>query len=161
MAPWLPVRMVQARTEKSITIGEIMTMSLPLPKPRYQPRKREKPAVEEEKRLRAIEGVGGYLDFALQSRRRRHWFLRELFRLKQQMTPELFMKAIQRAHTYRVKDIQTIRSIVRLFLLQGDGPLPSPQVDEAYLKREAYLEGKLTDEPDFTPYDTLLEDDHE
>jgi len=32
-------------------------------------------------------------------------------------------------------------------------------VDESFLEREAYLEGRLTDEPDFSPYSDLEEHD--
>jgi hypothetical protein len=32
-------------------------------------------------------------------------------------------------------------------------------VDESFLQRQTYLEGRLTDPPDFSAYDQMLEDD--
>jgi len=130
-----------------------------LPKPRHQPRNRKKPALEEEKRLRAMgEVVGAYLDFALRSKAfLRHQFLRDLFRLAQEMSAALFTQAIERALKYRITSIETVRRIARMYLSQGVEALPSAQVDEGLLERETYVEGCLTDEPDFSPYDKLLE----
>jgi hypothetical protein len=34
-------------------------------------------------------------------------------------------------------------------------------VDESFCEREAYREGSLTDAPDFSRYDKMLEDDNE
>jgi hypothetical protein len=39
--------------------------------------------------------------------------------------------------------------------------LPLVDVDEAYREREAYLEGSLTDAPDLSIYERLLEEDDE
>lgn len=132
-----------------------------LPTPRYQPKNRKKPTVEEERRLRATaEVASAYLDFALGSKGLgRHRFLRDLFRLAQEMTRALFIQVIERALKYRITSIETIRRIAHMYLNQGADALPSAQVDESLLEREAYVEGCLTDEPDFTPYDKLLEED--
>ena len=39
--------------------------------------------------------------------------------------------------------------------------IPLADVDEAYREREAYMEGSLTDTPDLSIYDQLLEEDDE
>lgn len=132
------------------------------PKPRHQPHNRRNPTVEEEKRLRGLaEVVGKYLDFALEPKGiQRHRFIRELFRLAQEMTSALFVKAIERALKYRITQIDVIRRIAQMYLTQGAPALPSVEVDEGFLEREAYVEGRLTEEPDFSLYDELLEEDH-
>src|SRR5262249_24834634 len=111
------------------------------PKPRYQPKHRAQPTAEEEKRLRAMgEEVGAYLDFALNPKgNERHRFLRELFRLAQEMTPALFLKALERALKYQITTIETVRRIAVLEMSQGVETLPSVEVDESLEKREAYL----------------------
>lgn len=131
------------------------------PKPRYQPKYRKKPTAEEEKRLRAMDQtVNDYLDFALKPKGTgRHRFVRQLFALMQQMSSELFVKTIRRGLRYRITSLDTLRRIALLCMNQGDQMLPSPDVDEGFTKREAYLEGRLTDAPDLSVYDKLLEED--
>ncbi len=132
------------------------------PKPRYQPSNRKKPTEQEEKKLRALgEGVGAYLDFALKPQGQgRHQFVRKLFALAQPMGASLFCQTVERALKYRITRIETLRRIARLYLNQGVEALPCVEVDESFRERDAYLEGRLTDEPDFSPYDDLLEEDH-
>jgi transposase len=132
------------------------------PPPRHRPNNRKKPTAEEEKRLRAMaEEVSAYLDFALAPGGiQRHHFVRELFRLMQQMSASLFVKAVARALKYRITSIETIRRIAYLYLDQREETLPSVEVDESFRQREAYREGHLTDAPDFSTYDDLLEEDH-
>lgn len=133
-----------------------------LPRPRRQPHNRRKPTAEEEGRLRAMaEVVGRYLDFALAPKGiQRHRFVRELFRLTREMTAALFVTAIERALKYRITQIDVIRRIAQRCLTQGAEALPYVEVDESFLEREAYVEGRLTEEPDFSRYDDLLEEDH-
>jgi hypothetical protein len=133
-----------------------------LPRPAHQPKNRKQPTEEEEKRLRALGGeVGAYLDFALEPKgSERHRFLRELFGLSEQMTRALFEKTLQRARKYEITEIETIRRIALLELGGGTGMLPSAEVDQSYQERDAYVEGRLTDTPDFSAYDRILEDDN-
>lgn len=133
-----------------------------LPRPRYQPKSRRKPTAQEEQRLRAMaEVLEAYLDFALEPKGiQRHRFVRELFRLSEELTTALFLEVIERALKYRIKSIETIRSIARMYVRQGVDTLPCAQVDEGLLEREAYLEGRLSDEPDFSEYDDLPEEEH-
>jgi transposase len=125
-----------------------------LPPPPWQPKNRRYPSAEEEKRLRALDPeVSRYLDFALESNTvQRHVFLRRLLALSQRMTPELFVKSIQRAHRYRINSLQTIERIALLHLREGTAELPLAEVDEAFHERAAYQEGSLTDPPDLSIY---------
>jgi len=132
-----------------------------LPKPRYNPKSRRKPTQEEETRLRAMgEAVRAYLDFALKPKGiGRHRFVRELFALTQQMSSALFIKTVERGLRYRITSVQILRRIAILTMNQGDETLPCVQVDEGFREREEYLEGRLTDAPDFSAYDKMLEDE--
>lgn len=130
------------------------------PKPPHQPKNRKEPTLEEEKRLKAMgEVVGTYLDFALKPKgKERHHFLRELFRLAKQMTPALFLKTLERALKYRITGIETLRRIALMQMSEGVEMLPSAEVDENFKERDAYVEGNLSDVPDFSTYDEMLED---
>ena len=133
-----------------------------MPKPVRQPKNRKRPTQEEEKRLRAIsEVVDRYLKFALQAGVQRHRFLRELFALSCRMTRSLFIQTIERALRYQITDIDTLQRIARLCLSQDDRPLPDADVDESFRQREAYQQGSLTDAPDFSLYDKMLEDNED
>lgn len=132
------------------------------PSPPGHPRNCKQPTQEEEKRLRAVSpGVDAYLSFALKLMGiARHRFIRELFALSRQMTPTLFIRTVERALRYRIADIETLRRIAQLYLVQGEPLLPQPAVDEGFRDRDAYRQGHLTDAPDFSQYDKMLEDEH-
>jgi transposase len=135
-----------------------------MPAPRHQPNNRKRPTAEEEKRLRAMSpAVAGYLDFVLKEEGgiQRHRFIRELFALTGRMPTCVFIPAIERAWRYRIASLETVQRIALLYMTQDMPRIPSVDVDEAYLQREAYLEGSLTDAPDLSIYDLLLEEDDE
>ena len=125
-----------------------------LPPPPWQPKNRRYPSAEEEKRLRALDPeLSRYLDFALESNAvQRHVFLRGLVALSQRMTPELFIKSVQRAHRYRIDSLQIIERIALLHLREGTAEMPLAEVDEAFRQRTTYQEGSLTDPPDLSIY---------
>jgi hypothetical protein len=131
------------------------------PAPSGNANNRKRPTQEEEKRLRSIgPSVDAYLTFALKPQGiPRHRFLRELFALSRQTTASLFIQTVERALRYRIIDIETLRRIAQLYLTQGEPLLPNPPVDEGFRDRDAYRQGHLTDAPDFSPYDNMLEDD--
>jgi hypothetical protein len=133
------------------------------PPPPHRPKNRRKPTQEEEKRLRALgPSVSAYLDFALQDKGlQRHSFLRKLFALSRKMTPELFLKTIERAHKYRIVDMDTIERIALLHLSQGLDLLPLAEVDESFRDRPAYQDGALTEAPDLSVYEDEDEEDEE
>ena len=138
-----------------------------LPEPRHKPCNRKKPTQQEEKRLRAMsESVNAYLDIVLKPMGlKRHGFLRKLFALSRKMTPELFIKSIERAHKYKITDICTLERIVALNITHGSPALPFAEIDEDFRQRDSYLEGRLTDPPDLSIYknteNTQEEDDDE
>jgi len=135
-----------------------------MPPPRHQPHNRKRPTEEEEKRLRAIApAVGTYLDFVLKGcgANQRHRFIRELFALTGRIPNSALVQAIERALRYQIASIETVERIALLNMTQDVPRLPCVDVDEAYREREAYLEGNLTDSPDFSVYDQLLEEDDE
>ena len=135
-----------------------------MPPPRYQPKNRRRPTDEEEKRLRAMApGVASFLDFVLKEERgiQRHRFVRELFALTGRMPLSVFIQAIERALRYQIASIETVERIALLYMTQDVPRLPCVEVDEAYREREAYLEGNLTDSPDLSIYDQLLEEEDE
>lgn len=135
-----------------------------MPKPGRQPSSRKRPTQEEEKRLRAIsEAVDRYLDFALRSRggSRRHRFMRELFALSSRMSRSLFIQTLERALHYGITDLETLRRMARLLMSQGEWDLSGVEVDENFREREAYQQGSLTDAPDFSLYDEMLEEEEE
>jgi len=73
------------------------------------------------------------------------------------MTDSLFVQTIQRARHYRITCLATLERIARLYMTQGVAPLPWADVDETFPDRQAYQEGSLTDTPDFSLYDQMLE----
>jgi transposase len=132
------------------------------PAPPGNANNRKRPTVEEEKRLRAMgPGVDAYLSFALKPQGiPRHRLIRELFALSRQMSAAMFVQTVERALRYRIADIETLRRIAQLLLVQGEPLLPNPPVDEGFRDRDAYGQGHLTDAPDFAPYDQTPEDEH-
>jgi transposase len=131
------------------------------PKPRHEPKHRKKPTLEEEKRLRALDlAVGTYLDADWTPKgASRHRFLRALFRLSGRMTPALFVRTIERALKYRIDDMETIWRIALMHVQDGLDTLPAVDLDASFTEREAYQEGCLSDEPDFSRYDDLSEEE--
>lgn len=120
---------------------------------RHQPRHRQHASHEEEKRLRALDpAVGAYVDFLLATPGlQRHQCLRQLLALSQRMTPELFVRSVQRAHRYRIHELKTLERIAILQL--HEGVLPAPVIDETFRERPTYQEGSLTDTPDLSRYE--------
>jgi transposase len=180
---WLPgtaretVRVLEYAAKLQLCVGTECVAEYPLPsegvsnarfsppgqpEPPGHPRNCKQPTQEEEKRLRAVSpGVDAYLSFALKPMGiARHRFIRELFALSRQMTPDLFIRTVERALRYRIADIETLRRIAHLYLAQGEPLLPHPAVDEDFRDRDAYRQGHLTDAPDFSRYDKMLEDEH-
>ncbi len=118
---------------------------------------RRRGSAAEEKQLRSLgSAVGGYLDFALpQQGRQPHEFVRKLLGLSRRMTPELFVRSVERAHKYRIVEVATIERIALLYFNEAaGGELPWAHIDEAFTQRAAYRDGALTSPPDLSIYDT-------
>ena len=132
-----------------------------MPPPKYKPKNRKRPTQEEEKRLRGIsETVSAYLDFALKPKGiQRHEFIRKLFALSRKMTPALFTRSLERARKYEITNINTIGRIATLYMNHADTDFSAVEVDQEYRNRESYQEGCLTDQPDLSVYDRILEEE--
>jgi len=133
------------------------------PRPRRRPSNRKKPTALEEKRLRALcEEAGAWLDFALPPGGVvRHRLVRDLFRLSRQMTSPLFARSVRRALKYGIRSVETIRRIAVMYMSEGVPTLPFAEVDQDLFTRDAYVEGRLTDEPDLSAYHGMLDGDDE
>ena len=133
------------------------------PKPQYQPKHRKKPTEAEEKKLKSIgKEVQSYLNYVLaQKGIQKHRFIRRLYALSQKITVDLFIKTVKRAHTYRITDLQTLESIALLQLKEQNYENPFVEIDEDFLDRESYLEGRFSEEVDLSIYDTLMEEDED
>lgn len=132
-------------------------------RPQYKPQFRKRPTEKEEKKLRAVsEDVDAYLNFALKPKGiQKHRFIRELFSLYKKVALKIFIKTIKRAHKYRITDMKTVERIAFLQMRDGDYEMPSVLIDLEFKNREAYLEGRLSDDVDLSTYDKLLEEDNE
>jgi hypothetical protein len=133
------------------------------PPPRYQPKARKRGSQQEEKRLRALgSDVAAYLDYVIKNLAiQRHRFLRELFALSRKVTERVFVETTQRALRYRILDMATLERIAWFCTSQGEERILDVDVDEGYHERPAYQEGCLTDEPDLSVYDGMLQSDEE
>lgn len=121
----------------------------------YKPRQRHQPSHEEEKRLRDMApAVSAYVDFILAAPGLlRHQYLRRLLALSQRMTPELFVRSVERAHRYGITSLPTLEKIALLQFKEGVGELPLPPIDESFRDRPSYQAGWLTDSPDLSQYE--------
>ena len=125
------------------------------PRPKYQPVNRKNPTNMEETKLRAAsETVVDYLNFVLHQKRGRekHHFIRQLYYLSQKMTADLFDLTLQRALTYRIKDINIIERIAVLLMKEAHFQMPRVSINEEFMNRESFIEGRFTDLVDLSPY---------
>ena len=125
------------------------------PPPRHLPRHRHHSSDEEEKRLRALDpSVAAYVDFLRQTPGlQRHQCLRRLLAISRRLSPDLFLRSVQRAHRYRITSLEVLERIALLYLKEGWGQGASlPAIDESFRQRPAYQEGALTDAPDLSVY---------
>ena len=133
------------------------------PQSKYQPNNRKRPTAEEEKKLRAVSPeTDAYLTFVLKSKngKQRHGFIRRLYNLYQKLDCDLFIKSVTRALTYRITEIVTIERIAVLQIQTGLYDVQPTSFDAEYKKREAYCNGRFTDNVDLSKYD-MPKDDHE
>lgn len=131
------------------------------PQPRHQPKDRKNPTTDEEKTLRSIKTLDTYLHFALKEKggQQKHRFIRVLYGLYQKMSAPLFEKAIERALTYRISDPVTIERIALLQIKQAQYPMPSVAIDQEFTSRPSFLEGRFTDEVDWSVYSKIGEEE--
>ena len=98
------------------------------------------------------------MDFALKaSGKPKHRFLRQLYSLQQKMALPLFVKSIERALIYRITDLATLERIAVLLMRGENHKLQFVEVDPLLENRSTYLEGRFTDEVDFSYYEKMLD----
>jgi hypothetical protein len=122
--------------------------------PPHKPHNRKKPTAKQEQILRcAAPEVNQYLDFVLVMQgRTRHSFVRRFYGLYKKTALTLFIKAVERALTYRINDMNVIENIIRLLLKDSNYDMPLPEINDAFKNRQAYLEGRFADEADLSVY---------
>jgi transposase len=133
------------------------------PQPVYQPSQRKKPTDYEEKKLRSIaEDVDEWFKFAFANMdgKQKHRLIRQLYDLHRKMSAELFIKTIQRALAYRIADIHTIERIAVLMMKEACYSMPQAHIDEELTKRPSFIEGRFTDDADFSVYRRFEEDNN-
>ena len=123
--------------------------------PPHKPKYRKKPTAREEKILRALgKTVDDYLNFAVpKSGKPKHRFIRALFGLYRKTAPSVFIQTVERACKYRITDIKVIENITTLILIDGSLDITTPEIDQDFQKRDAYIEGCFADEVDLSIYD--------
>jgi hypothetical protein len=122
--------------------------------PRHGPRNSRRPTAEEETRLRSLAPVvGAYLDRILAPGGiQRHQYVRRLYALSRRMSEGLFVRSVERAHRYGVRDLEALSRIAHLQMTFDDAPVQPIEFDESYRDREAYREGELAERPDMSAY---------
>jgi transposase len=128
-----------------------------MPRPKHGPRRSPRPTAEEELRLRSLApAVDAYLTWALAtSGVRRHHYVRGLFALSQQMGPDLFVRSVERAHRYKVGDLDGLERIARVLMTFAEALVQPVESDACYRQSEAYREGEFAGGPDLTAYDRM------
>jgi transposase len=128
-----------------------------MPRPQHGPRRSPRPTAEEESHLRSLApAVDAFLTWALASCGvRRHPYVRGLFALSQRMGRDLFVRSVERAHRYRVGDLDGLERIAGVLVTYGEAPAQPMHVDEAYRQNESYREGEFAGRPDLSAYDHM------
>jgi len=130
-------------------------------KPQHQPKHRNHPTTHEEQKLRAVSAeISAYVDFALKGGGKpKHHFLRQLYSLQQKMAAPLFVKTIKRALAYRITDLATLERIAVLLMRGENHEVQLVEIDTSLKNRSSYLEGRFTDEVDFSEYEKMLDNE--
>jgi len=76
------------------------------------------------------------------------------------MSADLFNKTIRRALTYGIEDLKTIERIAVLQMKEADYQMPHITVDDRFKNRQSFIDGRFSDDVDFSIYETSDEDDN-
>lgn len=115
----------------------------------------------EETKLRAADGdaIARYLDF-IQSKdgsvRYRNPFIKNLYSISLRVAPSVFEQVIERALTFKINSCEAIERIAVQLMRTDATEWPEVSASEGFETREAYLDGRLSDEPDLFSYAKLL-----
>lgn len=137
-----------------------------VPAIRQYPNNCKRPTGAEENRLKAIDpAVTSYLEFLSkepESSQKKYRLTRQLFRLSLKLAPVLFIDTIRRAHRYRIADIETIERIAQQLMRENSFEMESwRDVDgeDDLQDRDIYRDGEVSNPPDMSRYDHLLDAD--
>jgi hypothetical protein len=132
------------------------------PQPVHQPKNRKNPTDCEEIKLRNIsKDVDDWFKFAFAGMegKQKHRLIRQLYDLHRKMSADLFIKAIRRALIYRITDIDTIERIAILLMKEECVSMPSAHIDEEFINRPSFIEGRFTDDVDLSFYNRFGQED--
>lgn len=140
-----------------------------VPEIRQHPNNCKSRAGAEENRLKAIgPEVAAYLEFLAKepaSTFKKYQLIRQLFSLSLKLAPVLLVQTISRAHRYRISNIETIEKIAQHLMrensFQFEGWDELGEDPRAEQRRDAYRESEISDPPDMTRYDELLNRENE
>jgi transposase len=129
--------------------------------PSCKPAYRKKPTAKEEKILReAAPEIDQYLSFALKGLgKARHRKIRRIYGLYRKCALPLLIRALKRALTYRIINLDTLERMVILELHTEGLDNHHPAIDPECYERAIFQEGLYTDETDLLVYDQMLEDE--
>ena len=116
---------------------------------------------EEEKRLRSIsDDVDHYMTWILSQAglNQRPKLIRSLFRLSGKMEQSLFISTIQRAAAYKIADIPSLENIAFMQLREKGLSLPETSPGFEYENRNAFQQGRLSCQVDFSVYNQFLQE---
>jgi len=133
-------------------------------KPRYQPKNRRRPTDLEEKKLRNVDPqVDAYINviFEQKTGKERHAFIRRLYRLYRKTASALFVKTIQRSLKYRIMDTEIIASIAALLMKTENYQMPQLQENSEFRNRQAWSDGRMSEDVDWAIYEKLMESEDE
>lgn len=114
----------------------------------------------EEVKLRAIsDTVVRYLDFIRSKEgavRYRNQFVKNLYGISLRLAPGVFDKTIERALAFKINNCEAIERIAVQLMRADINDWPEVAPIDDFDNREAYLEGRLSDEPNLFSYAKLL-----
>lgn len=125
----------------------------------YEPVNRKKGCAEEEKRLRSMDNTCSlYIDFVLSKECKIYQkpkFIRNLYRLSKKICSQIFILSLQRAHKYKIANIDSLEKIAYEILDADFDNCPEVPVINNYEERESYKKGRFSNEEDLGEYSNL------
>lgn len=119
-------------------------------RPRGQPQNRKKGCRQEESALRAMGGnLPGYLDWIADTRngvKLRPRFVRSLYALSRNLSTELFVKLVDRALSFRVTEVDTIRNMAYQIVRDHMPSHTTIEPSYDYQHRDTYRQARLVEE---------------
>jgi hypothetical protein len=131
-----------------------------IPDSPYQPRHRSAALKEEETKLKSLSPiVSSFIEFVAAQPggiQAKMTLIRKMESLHKSISFPFFIKTIERAFQYRVTDASTLERIATQLMKQEAYQVPLFDIPEDFEEREAYQDGKTSDEPDLSRFDDFL-----